>query len=43
VSKKSDRFLPLLEIETEIVPATLLNQAGVVGAALYAAEESGIH
>lgn len=41
VSKKSDRFLQLLDLDTEIVPATLLNQAGVVGAALYAAEESG--
>ena len=30
-----------LDLDTEIVPATLLNQAGVVGAALYAAEESG--
>ena len=39
ISKQSDEFLPLIEIETEIVPATLLNKAGVVGAALYAAEE----
>jgi polyphosphate glucokinase len=36
ISKRADEFLPLLDIETEIVPATLLNQAGVVGAALYA-------
>lgn len=36
VSKKSAEFLPLLEIDTEIVPATLLNRAGIVGAALYA-------
>jgi polyphosphate glucokinase len=42
VSKKADRFLPLLDLDTEIVPATLLNQAGVVGAALYAAEEAGV-
>jgi polyphosphate glucokinase len=41
ISKRADRFLPLIDIETEIVPATLLNAAGVVGAALYAAEESG--
>jgi polyphosphate glucokinase len=41
VSKKAEQFLPLLDLETEIVPATLLNKAGVVGAALYAAEESG--
>ena len=39
ISKQSDEFLPLVEIDTEIVPATLRNQAGVVGAALYATEE----
>ena len=33
VSKKADKFLPLLEIETEIVTATLKNNAGIVGAA----------
>ena len=38
VSKKADEFLPLLDIDTEIVPATLLNPAGIVGAALYASE-----
>ena len=38
ISKQSDEFLPLLDIDTEIVPATLRNQAGVVGAALCAAE-----
>jgi polyphosphate glucokinase len=38
VSKKADRFLPLLDLDTEIVPATLRNQAGIVGAALYAHE-----
>lgn len=38
ISKKADQFLPLLEIETEIVPAALLNRAGIVGAALYATE-----
>ncbi|MFC4785825.1 polyphosphate--glucose phosphotransferase [Nocardioides sp. MAHUQ-72] len=42
ISKKADQFLPLLDLDTEIVPATLLNKAGVVGAALYASEESGI-
>jgi polyphosphate glucokinase len=36
VSKKSEEFLPLLKISTEIVPATLRNAAGIVGAALYA-------
>jgi len=38
VSKQSAEFLPLVDIETEIVPATLLNKAGVVGAALCAVE-----
>ena len=40
VSKKADKFLPLIDIDTEIIPATLLNKAGVVGAALYASEAS---
>jgi polyphosphate glucokinase len=40
ISKQSEEFLPLVEIETEIVPATLLNKAGVVGAALCAVENS---
>lgn len=41
ISKESDQFLPLLDLDTEIVPATLLNRAGVVGAALYASEGGG--
>jgi polyphosphate glucokinase len=41
VSKESAKFLPLLDLETEIVPAALLNRAGVVGAALYASEGGG--
>jgi hypothetical protein len=36
VSKKADKFLPLLELRTEIVPAQLRNQAGIVGAAMLA-------
>jgi polyphosphate glucokinase len=36
ISKKSAEFLPLLEIDTPIVPAALRNHAGIVGAALYA-------
>jgi polyphosphate glucokinase len=40
ISKKSDKFLPLLDIDTEIVPAKLLNAAGIVGAALYATESA---
>lgn len=34
VSKKSERFLPLLHTRAELVPAQLLNQAGIVGAAV---------
>jgi polyphosphate glucokinase len=41
VSKHAEEFLPLLRIRTRIIPATLLNRAGVVGAALYAAESAG--
>lgn len=37
VSKESRRFLPRLQVRAEIVPAQLLNEAGIVGAALAAA------
>jgi polyphosphate glucokinase len=38
VSRKADRFLPHLSpSRSRIVPATLLNEAGIVGAALAAA------
>ncbi|WP_166389277.1 polyphosphate--glucose phosphotransferase [Nocardioides ochotonae] len=36
ISKRADEFLPLLKLDTEIVPATLRNEAGIVGAALLA-------
>jgi polyphosphate glucokinase len=36
ISKRAEEFLPLLRIDTEIVPAQLLNKAGVVGAAYFA-------
>ncbi|MDQ3784676.1 MAG: ROK family protein [Actinomycetota bacterium] len=36
VSKKSSKFLPLLDVRCEVVPAHLLNNAGIVGAALAA-------
>lgn len=36
VSKNAAEFLPLIDIETPIVPAKLRNEAGIVGAALYA-------
>jgi polyphosphate glucokinase len=34
VSKKHEKFLPLLRTRAELVPAQLLNEAGIVGAAL---------
>jgi len=36
ISKQSEKYLPLLKINTPIVTAQLLNQAGIVGAALWA-------
>jgi polyphosphate glucokinase len=38
VSKKYAKFLPHLKLRTEIVPASLLNDAGIIGAALLAVE-----
>ncbi|MFD7132689.1 polyphosphate--glucose phosphotransferase [Streptomyces sp. NPDC059894] len=41
VSRKAQKFLPLIEgIKAEIVPAQLLNNAGIVGAAMRAAKDS---
>jgi polyphosphate glucokinase len=42
ISKKSDKFLPRLSISTEIVPAQLLNEAGIVGAALAHVHRAGV-
>jgi polyphosphate glucokinase len=36
VSKKSEKFLPLLKLRAPIVPAQLLNDAGIIGAAVLA-------
>ena len=41
VSKKSEKWVPLLTTRTEVVPAQLLNDAGIVGAALAAHEHIG--
>jgi polyphosphate glucokinase len=35
-SKQFDKFQPYLHLRTEVIPAELLNQAGIVGAALFA-------
>ena len=40
VSKHAASFLPMVELDTPIIPALLLNKAGIIGAALYAAGES---
>jgi len=40
VSKKSDKFLPLLQTRAETVPAQLLNEAGIVGAAVVTGHEA---
>jgi polyphosphate glucokinase len=39
ISKKSEKYIPLLDIETPVVPAQFLNEAGIVGAALAARTE----
>jgi polyphosphate glucokinase len=41
VSKKFDKFADQLDVPTEVVPATLRNEAGIVGATLVAAARSG--
>lgn len=41
VSKASDKWVPLLELQTPVKPAQLLNNAGIVGAAVAALERHG--
>jgi polyphosphate glucokinase len=41
VSKAADKWVPLLELNTPVKPAELLNDAGIVGAAIAAAERRG--
>lgn len=38
VSKKADKWLPLLQVRSRVLPAALRNDAGIVGAALAARE-----
>ncbi|MBE0697918.1 MAG: ROK family protein, partial [Anaerolineaceae bacterium] len=38
-SKISQKFMPYLNLRTEVVIARLLNQAGIIGAAWYADEK----
>ncbi|HEV8172710.1 MAG TPA: ROK family protein [Actinoplanes sp.] len=39
VSKRADRFVPLIDIRTPMVPAVLLNNAGIIGAAVTADQD----
>jgi polyphosphate glucokinase len=41
VSKRHDRFIPRLTTHAEVVPAGLLNEAGIVGAAIVASKAAG--
>jgi polyphosphate glucokinase len=41
VSKNADKWVPLLDLRTPVKPALLLNNAGIVGAALSALERRG--
>ena len=36
VSRRADKFLPLLDLRAPIIPAALRNEAGIIGAAWYA-------
>jgi polyphosphate glucokinase len=38
VSKYHEKFLPYLEVRARVAPATLRNEAGIIGAAMAAAE-----
>ena len=40
VSRKAHKWLPYLEVRTEVVPAALQNQAGIVGAAMAVEEDT---
>ena len=40
VSENHEKFMPLLRLKTPMIPAKLLNTAGIVGAAYYAAQHS---
>jgi polyphosphate glucokinase len=42
ISKKSDKYLPDIETRAKVVPAQMLNQAGIAGAALAGAPGSSV-
>ncbi len=39
ISRQHEKFLPLLKLQTRIVPAQFQNEAGIVGAALFSREK----
>ncbi|HOD44733.1 MAG TPA: ROK family protein [Anaerolineaceae bacterium] len=39
ISRQADKFLPFLDVPVKVLPAKLENQAGIIGAALHAAEQ----
>ncbi len=39
VSRRAEKFLPMVTLNTPIVPATLLNEAGIAGAAYLSAQD----
>jgi len=41
-SRKADRWLPEIDVDTEVVPAALTNEAGIVGAAILGAMDHAI-
>lgn len=40
ISKEHEKFIPFLTVEAPVVPASFLNEAGIVGAALMAKKET---
>ena len=43
VSKKMDKMIEFIDVNTPFVAAELLNNAGIIGAAMYAEEKMGSH
>ena len=43
ISRKADKWIPLLKNRTPVVAATLLNTAGIVGAAMAAEVDAAAH
>ncbi len=41
LSKNADKFLPHLKLRAKIMPAQFLNNAGIVGAAVFASQQMG--